>query len=175
MTLILTLLAGVLTTVAAEAVALATAPYSGWPGSLLALGLALIAIGLLGFKDIVGRDRLGRAGIVLGFFGYAAFATTALLAMNAGVVGDGEIALTPFYLMSVLFMVLGFAAFALYAWRRESLMAGLPGLPVLLALAALLYLLRPLVPGWPFLHPAATLVGALTLGWIALAWLRRPR
>jgi len=173
MTLIVTLLAGILVTVIAEILALATAPYAGWAGSLSALGLALIAIGIWGFKDIVGRDRLGRAGIVLGFFGYAAFATTALLAMNAGVVDDIEIALTPFYLMSVLFMVLGLAALAVYAWRGESLMARLPFLPLVLGLAALLYLLRPIVPTWAWLHPAATLLGALALGWIAIAWLRR--
>jgi len=175
MTLIVTLLAGVVVTVIAELLALVTAPYAGWAGSLSALGLALIAIGIWGFKDIAGRDRLGRAGIVLGFFGYAAFATTALLAMNAGVVGDIEIALTPFYLMSVLFMVLGFAALALYAWRRESLMAKLPGLPVILGITALLYLLRPIFPTWTWLHPAATLIGVLALGTVALAWLRRPR
>lgn len=175
MTLIVTLLAGVVIAVLAEVLALATTPYAGWPGSLLAFALALIAIGIWGFKDIVGLDRLGRAGIVLGFFGYAAFATTTLLAMNAGVVGDLEIALTPFYLMSVLFMVLGFAALALYAWRGESLMTSLPGLPVMLGLAALLYLLRPVLANWAWLHPAATLVGAFALGWIALAWLRRSR
>lgn len=170
MILVSTLLAGAAITALASVIALFAAPYVAPLSYALAAGQLLVAIGVWSLKEIIGMDRMGRAGIVLTSFGYGAFATTTLLATSAGIATDIEIARTPFFLMSATFLIPGLAALAWFTVRRESLLAGLPALIALFAGGSLLTLLRPFLNDIAPVHAAAGIIGAVALLWAG--WIR---
>lgn len=139
--------------------------------SLVAAGLFLVAIGVWAQKTDPMLNRAGRVGVVMVSFGSAAFATVALLLLNAGVVSEAEIALTPFYLMAVLFLVSGLVAFSVYFLRA----AGQPALGVAFAALAVMHVSRPFFAGSDELHLLANLGLVTVLLVLAVSALKRTR
>lgn len=177
MVLFLLLIAGALGWAAAETMALLAGGIGVADGTLGTVALFVLAAGIFALRTEPGMDRPGRVGIVLVAFGAMCFAMVLIITLTSGVLGaiaNGEITYgamvwTPFYLLSLAFLVGGLAALGLHYRARPGggMLAGALG-----GLAAL-HLLRAIFIESFGLHRGAAIATALLLAGIGIAKFRK--
>lgn len=148
MILALLLIAGAGLWLAGDLIALGSGAIGVGDGWLTTLGMTLAGTGIWSFRHIAGHGRAGRVGIVLTSFGAFSFAMVMIItltsgvlgAMEAGEFGYGAIAVTPFFLLALVFVFAGLVALAIHCAR-----SGGSGKPIAAALAvvAIFQLVRP--------------------------------
>lgn len=180
MVLTILLIAGALSWLFGEVLMLLDGGPTVFNGTLLGVALCIVAIGIWGLKDAVGLSRPGRSGIVLVCFGVISLAMVQVILLTAGTLGAlergeisyGDIVLTPFYLLALLFMITGLASFAWHYRRQAAPERRLA--PVFLALAAL-EVLRVVWPDTPYLHGIADMGVAALLVLLGASLIKRRR
>lgn len=145
-------------------------------GTFLGLALSLVAIGIWGLKDMVGLSRSGRSGIVLVCFGLVSFAMVQIIILTAGTLGAlqrgeisfGDIVLTPFYLLALVFLVLGLGSFTAHFKKVAVPAFAAP----IFALLAVSHAVRIFFPDSMPLHSLSDIGTALVLTALAIGALR---
>lgn len=167
MVLSLLLVIGALGWAISEAMALAAGGIGiadGWTGTI---ALFVVAAGIFTLRTEPGMAREGRVGIAMISFGAMCFAMVLIITLTSGVLGsiaNGEITYgamvwTPFYLLSLAFLISGLGALGLH-YRRQS-----GGLVIAIALGALAiaHLCRVFAIESFWLHRGAGIATALVL------------
>ncbi|WP_127143696.1 hypothetical protein [Pelagibacterium montanilacus] len=163
------LLAGAAGWIGARALALLAGGMTPTSETLGAIALALVAIGIFALRQVPGMARAGRVGIVMIAFAAISFSMVAIITLTAGVlgaidrgeIGYGDIVLTPFYVLALVFMVAGLAGFALHYRANGPTWLGV-GFAILTMVQAARFFGGDLV----MVHLSADMAVA---GWLALA------
>lgn len=149
-------------------------------GTLIGVALSIVAIGIWAFRDAIGMSRPGRSGIVLLCFGLVSLAMVQIIILTSGTLGAlmsgeisyGDMVLTPFYLLAILFMVTGLGGFALH-YRRDG--SAPRWIALGFAALALVQFTRIFLPGAVPLHGIADIGVAVLLALLGVDLLRQRR
>lgn len=147
-------------------------------GTVATVALFLIGAGIFAARTEPGMARPGRVGIVMLAFAAFSYAMVMIIvltsgtlgAIAAGEIGYGDIVLTPFYLLALLFLATGLAAFVVHFLRT-----GPRWLATVFAAAALAHVAQLVFPGAFGLAALAHASLALVLAYLGLRAFRRAR
>lgn len=169
------LIAGALSWVASDAIALVNNGVGVLDGTIGTIGLFMVAAGIFALRTEPGMARQGRVGIVLVSFAALSFAMVQIITLTSGVLGaidNGEITYgamvwTPFYLLALVFMIGGLIGLGLH-FRTQ----GQTALAVAVGALAIAHLARIFAYEAFWLHTGAGVAMALMLVTLGLRRLR---
>lgn len=161
-----------------ELVMLATGGISVTTGWIATFAFFAVGGGVFAVRTEPGMARAGRVGIVMIAFAAASLAMVMIIvlssgtlgALAAGEIGYGDIVLTPFYLLALIFLEAGLIAFTLHFAKQ-----GPAWLAPAFGALALVHAARLVFPGVFPLHAAANVCLALMLVYLGLRALVRAR
>ncbi|MCD7058332.1 hypothetical protein [Pelagibacterium xiamenense] len=179
MILALLLIVSTLGWAGAEAVMLASGGVGVADGTVATVALFLVGAGIFAARSEPGMARAGRVGIVMIAFAALSYGMVMIIvltsgtlgAIAAGEIGYGDVVLTPFYLLALIFLEAGLIGFALH-FRAAPAPRWLA--PAFAALA-IAHAIRLIVPGAFVWHAVANAAVALLLAYLGLRALERRR
>lgn len=180
MILALFLILAALAWAGAELTMLVTGAMSVAAGWIMTVALFTIGAGVFAVRTEPAMARAGRVGIVMIAFAAASYAMVTIIILSSGTlgalatgeIGYGDIVLTPFYLLTLVFLLAGLIGFAVHFARAKS---GPVWLAPAFAVLVLVHGARLALPDVFALHAAANLGLALMLIYLGLRALGRAR
>ncbi|WP_404401130.1 hypothetical protein [Pelagibacterium halotolerans] len=164
----------------AEIAMLATGGVGAVPGTVATLALFLLGAGIFAARSEPDMVRAGRVGIVMTAFAALSYGMVMIIvltsgtlgAIAAGEIGYGDVVLTPFYLLALVFLEAGLIGFAVHFAKAASAPRWLARGFAALAIA---HAVRLFIPGVFWWHAAANIALALMLAYLGLRALDRVR